>query len=276
MSDSNIFAQAFEVFQDRELYLEKIGKNAYPSSIIGGQVTLIVLFTCCYGVIMGSYNGVYQALLSGIKIWGLFMLTVIICFPSFYIVQIVLGSKIRMKQLLIMLLSGMVMVSTLIIAFAPIVLLFQLSGSSYNFIQLLHVAIFAFSGVFGMRVVLESLTHACENQQVYPKIGLTVFKVWVIIFAFVGLQLSWNLRPFIGTKEMPFQLFRTESQGNVYATIFKSLGSLFVGEAESEEDPLPLNQTPKEEVPPQKEETPPTASPPEIDEEPSSPTDSSQ
>ncbi len=244
-----MFSQAFEVFQNRERFLEKIGKNEYPARIIWGQIILIIGFTFCYGVIMGSYNGLYQSLLSGIKIWGLFMLTVLICFPSFYIVQIVLGSKIGLKQLLIMLLGGMVMVSTLIIAFAPIVLLFQLSGSSYNFLQLLHVAVFAFSGIFGMRVVLESLTNACEVQQVYPKIGLSVFKFWVVIFAFVGLQLSWNLRPFIGTKDMPFQLFRSESQGNVYVTIMKSLGSFFVPEGEPEKGSSSLKGTQKKAKP---------------------------
>ena len=243
MKENSIFLEAFEVFHDRETYLEKIGKNLYPTRIIWGQILLIFGFTFAYGLVMGSYNGLYQASLSGGKIWGLFMLTVIICFPSFYIVQIVLGSKIGLKQLLIMILSGLVMTSTLIIAFAPIVLLFQLIKSSYNFIQLLHVAIFAFSGVFGMRVVLDSLKNACEVQAVYPKIGLTVFKFWVVIFAFVGLQLSWNLRPFIGTKDMPFQLFRAQSQENVYVTILQSFGSMFQGKEVQEEanNPSPEN-----------------------------------
>lgn len=225
-SISGIFKEAFEVFQDRENYLKKIGENLYESSVLWGQIALIALFTFLYGIIMGSYNGLYQSLLSGIKLWGLLLLTLLICFPSFYIVQIVLGSKIGIKQLLIMLLGGLVMVSTLMLAFAPIVLFFQLSGGNYNFLQLLHVGILVFSGVFGMRIVLESLKNACENQQVYPKIGLKVFQFWVIIFAFVGLQLSWNLRPFLGHKDMPFELFRESSQGNVYTTLLGSVGTL--------------------------------------------------
>jgi len=227
MSKTILLTEAFEVFQRRDTYLSKISENLYKTSVLWGQILLITIFTFCYGLIMGSYNGVYQAFLSGIKLWGLFLLTLLICFPSFYIVQIVLGSKIGVKQLLIMLLSGLVMVSTIMLAFGPIVLFFQLSGDNYHFLQLLHVGIFTFSGIFGMRVVLDSLTNACENQQVYPKIGLKVFQIWVIIFAFVGLQLSWNLRPFIGYKGMPTQLFRDDTQGNIYSTIFKSVGSLF-------------------------------------------------
>ena len=226
MSTANLFSEAFEVFQNRESYLKKISENDYPTTILWGQILLIAIFSFLYGLIMGSYNGLYQSLLSGIKLWGLFMITLIISFPSFYIVQIVLGSKIGVKQLLIMLLSGFVMVSTIMLAFGPIVLFFQLSGGNYHFLQLLHVAIMIFSGIFGMRVVLDALENACENQEVYPKIGLTVFKVWVIIFALVGFQLSWNLRPFLGQKNAPFEVFRSDTQGNVYSAVFKSIGVL--------------------------------------------------
>ncbi|MCI4667279.1 MAG: hypothetical protein MRZ79_03895 [Bacteroidia bacterium] len=222
----NVFSDAFEVFQNREVYLKKVGQNEYPTSTILGQVLLIAIFTFCYGLIMGSYNGLFQALTSGLKLWGLFLLTLLICFPSFYIVQIVLGSKIGIKQLLIILLSGLVMVSTIMLAFGPIVIFFQLTGDNYNFIQLLHVGIMIFAGIFGMNVVLDALKDACMNLEVYPKIGLTVFQVWVVIFAFVGLQLSWNLRPFVGNKEMPFELFRQNTQGNVYSAIFGSIGKL--------------------------------------------------
>lgn len=226
MTTTKIFSEAFEVFQDRETYMKKIGENQYPGWVIWGQILLIAIFTFLYGLVMGSYNGLFQALSSGVKLWGLFLLTLVICFPSFYIVQIVLGSKIGAKQLLTMLLGGFVMVSTIMLAFAPIVLFFQLSADNYNFLQLLHVAILVFSGIFGMRVVLESLKNACENKHVYPKIGLTVFKSWVIIFAFVGIQLSWNLRPFLGSKDMPFEIFRQNTQGNIYITVLKSFGTL--------------------------------------------------
>ena len=226
MVNQSVIVEAFEVFQERDTFMEKISENLYKPTVLWGQIALIFMCTLIYGLIMGSYNGVYQSLLSGFKLFGLFFLTILICFPSFYIVQIVLGSKIRMNQLLIMLLSGLVMVTTIMVAFSPIVLFFQLSGGNYHFIRLLHIAIFIFSGIFGMRIVLESLKNACENQHVYPKIGLDVFKFWTIIFAFVGLQLSRTLRPFIGHKDMPFQIFRQNSDGNVYGAIFRSMGEM--------------------------------------------------
>ena len=36
----------------------------------------------------------------------------------------------------------------------------------------------------------------------------TVFKLWVIVFALVGAQMGWVLRPFIGNPNLPFTWFR--------------------------------------------------------------------
>lgn len=237
MKDTTI-KKAFEVLQDREAFFENVSKQSYTTKIIGAQILLIGIFCFSYGLVMGSYNSLLQALLTGIKIWLLLFLTMLICFPSFYIVQLILGSKMAIKQLLILLLSGFVVVSTVLVAFAPIVLFFQLSAANYQFLQLLHVLIFIFSGFYGMKIVLEALNRVFESNKVYPKIGLTVFKIWVVIFAFVGMQLSWNLRPFIGSKNLPFELFRTETQGNFYTTIFGAIGQLFKidGGGETQED----------------------------------------
>lgn len=220
------FAEAFEVLQERDAHFEKITQETYPTNIISAQILIIALFSFFYGLIMGSYNSWMQALSSGAKLTSLLFLTLIICFPSFYIVQLVLGSKVKIKQLAVMMLSGFLMTTTIMLAFAPIVLLFQLSGDNYNFLKFLHVGVFIFSGFFGMRAVLDALRNSFAEQGVYPQIGLSIFRVWVIIFAFVGIQLAWNLRPFVGYKDMPFELFRENTQGNFYSSMIKSLGEM--------------------------------------------------
>ncbi len=220
------FAEAFEVLQERDDHFEKITQETYPTNIISAQILIIALFSFCYGLIMGSYNSWMQAISSGAKLMSLLFLTLIICFPSFYIVQLVLGSKVKIKQLAVMMLSGFLMTTTIMLAFAPIVLLFQLSGDNYNFLKFLHVGVFVFSGFFGMRAVLDALKNSFAEQGVYPQIGLGIFRVWVIIFAFVGVQLAWNLRPFVGYKDMPYELFRKDTQGNFYSSMIKSLGEM--------------------------------------------------
>lgn len=234
------FAEAFEVLQERDEHFEKITQETYPSNIISAQILIIALFSFGYGLIMGSYNSWMQAISSGAKLTSLLFLTLVICFPSFYIVQLVLGSKVKIKQLAVMMLSGFLMTTTIMLAFAPIVLLFQLSGDNYNFLKFLHVGVFVFSGFFGMRAVLDALRNSFAEQGVYPQIGLSIFRVWVIIFAFVGIQLAWNLRPFVGYKDMPYELLRKDTQGNFYSSMMKSLGEMMG--ASNVKKPLESNQ----------------------------------
>ncbi|MEO1217895.1 MAG: hypothetical protein AAFY45_30485 [Bacteroidota bacterium] len=233
-----LITQAFEVLKDRESFFQKILDDTVPTKLIGSQLTLMGLFTFFYGLIMGSYNSWMQSLVTGVKLFLLILLTVAICFPSFYIVQMILGSKIKLKPLLIILLSGFVVMTTIMLAFAPIVVFFQMGAENYSFIQLLHVGIFIFSGSFGMKFVLDGLTYAFEKTEVYPKIGVVIFRYWIIIFAFVGMQLSWNLRPFVGSKDMPFELFRANTQGNFYTAVLASIGSVMniTGEKDTLED----------------------------------------
>ena len=76
-----------------------------------------------------------------------------------------------------------------------------------------------------MRTIIQGLKYSCEKKNIYPKLGLTIFKIWIVIFSFVSLQLAWNLRPFVGSKNLPTELFR-EKEGNFYLTVFQSLGDL--------------------------------------------------
>ena len=260
------FAEAFEVLQERDEHFEKITQETYPSNIISAQILIIALFSFCYGIIMGSYNSWMQAVSSGAKLMSLLFLTLIICFPSFYIVQLVLGSKVKIKQLAVMMLSGFLMTTTIMLAFAPIVLLFQLSGDNYNFLKFLHVGVFVFSGFFGMRAVLDALKNSFAEQGVYPQIGLSIFRVWVIIFAFVGIQLAWNLRPFVGYKSMAFELLRNDTQGNFYSSMIKSLGEMIgTPNIQNPVEPSQNDSTenPKNDPPKQPEETIKKILPPE-------------
>jgi hypothetical protein len=52
------------------------------------------------------------------------------------------------------------------------------------------------------------------------------FRIWLIMYALVGAQMAWVLRPFIGTPDRPFEIFR-ERQANFFIDALKTLGSLF-------------------------------------------------
>jgi hypothetical protein len=182
-----------------------------------------------------------QSMVTGIKIPCLIFLSLIVCFPALFVIQYMIGSTMTIDQMANVILSGFFVFSTIALSFAPIVIFFMLTSDNYSFIKLLHVAIFVFSGIFAVKTIVNGLTFSCEKKNVYPKLGMKIFKIWVVILAFVSSQLAWNLRPFVGSRELPFELVR-ERSSNFYVAVIQSAGNLFKPAGETEKggkDELP-------------------------------------
>jgi hypothetical protein len=76
----------------------------------------------------------------------------------------------------------------------------------------------------------ENEPHALEmpSGQVLAKHTRLVFRCWVMLFALVGAQTGWVLRPFIGSPGMPFTWFR-ERQSNFFSAVIDALINLLGG-----------------------------------------------
>ena len=224
MERNNGILSVFKVYQNIEDYFEDQDKK-HTGKMVLQQVLVICILTFIYGMVMGSYHSLLQSFSSGLKVIFLFLCSILICFPSFFVIQQVLGSKMTLKQMLFVVLSGFVLTSVIALSFAPVVILFQVTGGNYHFLQLLHVAIFIFAGIFGMRLMIDALKYACEKKNIYPHTGVTVFRIWIIILAFVGIQLAWNLRPFLLNQNEEYKLFR-KYEGNFYTAVIYSVKQL--------------------------------------------------
>ena len=92
-----------------------------------------------------------------------------------------------------------------------------------------------------MRLMVDALKYACDQKNIYPQIGVTVFRIWVIILAFVGIQLAWNLRPFLCEKNEEFKWFR-KYEGNFYTAMIYSVEQLVSPKPPAEKPPQPPDQ----------------------------------
>jgi hypothetical protein len=212
----------FPTFQSSDEYFQQIIEGKHAGQRIFHLYLLLNGFTFLYGIVMGSYHSFLQSFTAGIKLMLLFTLVLIICFPAFFIIQYILGSKLKLNQMLNIILSGFVLTTAIMVSFSPIIVFFLVTGSNYYFLQLLHISIFLLSGFFGMKTIIDALQYSCEKKNVYPHTGVVVFRFWIVILAFVGIQLAWNLRPFMGDTGKPFKLFR-EYEGNFYTALIYSV-----------------------------------------------------
>src|SRR5690606_1023638 len=152
-------------------------------------------------------------------LWG----TVFICLPALFTFNVLLGSKLSLKQTAAVLAMSAYLIATVLVSLAPIVLFFIICSSVNSFVILLTVIAFAIAGVFGVTLLWRAMSYLTERAgfEYDPKI----IRVWTLIYMFVGTQFAWPLRPFIGDPG-DFAWVR-EVSGNFYTGLFGIITDLF-------------------------------------------------
>jgi hypothetical protein len=184
-----------------------------------------VVFLALYGAVMGSTHSLWQALSSAAKLPILFLATLVVCSPTLYFFNVLFGSNQSLTQNVTLILTAITVTSVLLLSFAPIVLFFLLTTSGYQFFKLLNVAIFAACASMGVVFLSQGMAIVSASGKEGATARRVVMWLWVIVYAFVGSQMAWTLRPFIGAPSMKYELFR-QLGGNFYSNIFASLGEL--------------------------------------------------
>lgn len=251
-----------------------------------GVAVMIVLLGMIYGLCMGSFSlmkempdavkdssGRYlQWFATVVKVPALFYLTLIVTFPSLYVFNALVGSRLTLLSLLRLLVASLAVNLAVLASLGPIVMFFSLTTKSYSFIQLLNVAAFTVAGVLGLAFLLQTL-HRLTSPLVSPasptipnetklpdeqpsdmnanvrepafaeqpsaldmpegeSLGRhtrLVFGCWVIVFAVVGAQMGWVLRPFIGSPTQPFEWFRAR-ESNFFEAVLHAVRYLLGGQ----------------------------------------------
>src|SRR5438876_939274 len=217
------------LLSDRERFFDEVvAGTALRAKLRYAAVTIITL-AGFFGLVAGAYSGPAQAVSAGLKLPFLFFATFAVCFPAFFVVQVLVGSRLRLLQVAVLVFGALALTSVLLAAFVPITAFFLIAGANYYFQHLLNIAIAGVAGIFGMYALHEGLSLVCEKRGVYPRKALTIMRVWALLFAFVGIQLAWTLRPFLGDRNQPFQVFG-KYQGNFYAAVIYAVNRLMHGE----------------------------------------------
>ena len=164
--------------------------------LIAAMLFISVVCSLIYGVIVGSFSGHEQWWAAPAKIAGGLLISTIICLPSLYIFACLSGSQARLVEIVGMV-SGLLMLMTiLLIGFAPVAWLFSQSTNHVCWMGFLHLAFWGISTIFGMRFLAAAFVHS--NARSNAGLG-----TWIVIFMLVALQMSTALRPIVGRAETP-------------------------------------------------------------------------
>jgi len=274
----SVLCQLDQILRGEATGLDHLREGTLPVRA-RGLLVLLVLLAASYGVCMGSFalfherGPVYEQMLaSAVKVPALFLLTIAVTFPSLYVFNALVGSRLNLVSVWRLLVASLGVIVAVLASLGPITAFFSVTSTSYPFVVALNVAIFTISGLLGVSFLLQTLHRMSlavaptrwrpapsmpDSSPPAPQGGLepatpviiaeavdtepgpldrpneqplggkvkAVFACWVCLFAFVGAQMGWVLRPFVGSPSKDFTWLRPR-ESNFFQAFFETLVGL--------------------------------------------------
>ena len=162
--------------------------------LIAGMVFVAVVCAIIYGVVAGTFTGGMQLWAAPAKIAAGLMISALICLPSLYIFTCLSGSQARLVEVCGLLAGLLLLMTLLLIGFAPVAWVFSQSTESLAWMGTLHLIFWFIATIFGLRFLETGFSHSNAR-------SLAGFHIWVIIFLLVAVQMTTALRPILGKSD---------------------------------------------------------------------------
>ncbi len=157
------FGELDRLLRGELTHVDRLDRGAIDVDPVGLSLVGIVL-SMVYGACMGTFAlfstrtaSAMQVLASMIKVPALFFLTLMVTLPSLYVFNALMGSRLTAAAVVRLLLGTLGVIVAVLASLGPIVAFFSVSTTSYPFILLFNVVIFAVSGSLGMLFLLQTL-----------------------------------------------------------------------------------------------------------------------
>jgi len=198
-----------------------------PDRRLGDLFASILFFGILYGAVMGTYGGIssgrlLQVFYSGVKVPLLLLTTFALSLPSFWVLNMLLGLTEDFARVLWALVAAQATLTMVLASFAPLTAFWYVSAEDYHAAILFNAAMFG-AASFASQMILRRAYRPLIARNPRHR---WMRRLWLVIFAFVGIQMGWVLRPFLGDPTRPVQFFRADSWGNAYEEIAKMIWQL--------------------------------------------------
>ena len=197
------------------------------------HIGVITLGAGCFGAAMGWWRAPEQALYVAIKFPFIILLTALGNALLNAMLAPLLGLNISLRQSLLAILMSFAIAAAILGAFSPLVgfLVWNAppmtpdvkSTATYGLIKLVDVIVIAFAGIAGNVRLFQLLAQLGGSR----RIAWRVFIAWLAGNLFLGSQLTWIARPFMGAPQLPVAFLREGAlQGNFYENIWSTIVQL--------------------------------------------------
>jgi hypothetical protein len=198
--------------------------------ILGSLVLAVVAYGMLYGGVMGSYGGpngwrLWQAVYSAVKVPFLMMTTFLLSLPSFFVLNTLFGLRDDFGRVVRALVSTQAGLTIILSALAPFTAFWYVSGSQYQPAILFNGLMFAVASFSAQWILRRDYIPLIARNSKHR----WMLRTWIIIYVFVGIQMAWVLRPFIGDPRSPVQFFREGSWSNAYEVVLQMIWDVMSG-----------------------------------------------
>lgn len=186
---------------------------------------VMTVFGLTYGAVMGTFGGVTpdrfeQIFYSAAKVPVLLGVTFALSLPSFFVVNSLMGLRDDFGKVVRALVATQAGLTVVLAGLAPITAVWYLSVPDYGMAKLFNTAMFGVASFAG-QVQLQRHYRPLIAKDPRHRWAM---RGWLAIYAFVGIQLAWVLRPFIGAAGLETTFFRQDAWTNAYVEMARLIG----------------------------------------------------
>jgi len=191
-------------------------------------LAFVLAFGIFYGAVMGAFSGLapgrlHQLLYSGVKVPVLLLLTFALCLPSFFVLNSVLGLREDLAETLKAVVATQACVTIVLGCLAPVTALWYASCGDYSLAVFFNGVMFAVASFTAQVVMVRYYRPLIRRERRHA----VMIVLWLCLYVFVGIQMGWVLRPFIGDPAVPVAFFRSDAWGNAYVVIGRLTAHFF-------------------------------------------------
>ena len=193
-------------------------------------VAIVVVFGMIYGGVMGSYSALsteraWQILFSAVKVPLMLLATFAISLPSFMVLNTLLGLRDDLADALRAVLATQAALAIILASLAPVTAFVYLSAQRYFTAVAFNGLMFAVAS-FSAQIVLHDYYQRLIARN--PRHRWMV-RLWALVYVFVGIQMAWILRPFIGDPTSPVEFLRPQRWDNAYLKVVNLVWQVIEG-----------------------------------------------
>jgi hypothetical protein len=182
-------------------------------------VLTIVFGSALFGAAMGSFRGGAQIAYAALKLPLVLLLTTALCAPALSALGGALQRRMGLQRDLALVVSALARISLALAALSPLVLLGVRFECGYHTMVLLVVGCCTLAGSVGIAHFWRGLRVLDERAVFSTSAAL------LCLFAVVGSQLAWTLRPFLVRPRAPEVTLVRSVEGSFFDAVRRSTQS---------------------------------------------------